>query len=315
MPYYIRRSRKGQKGLAHFAEYMTNILTCQHRAYCFSIYILRDRGRILYFDRNGVLITEPFVWTSNESPLHDFVWKIAQMERLQLGYDTTATLAPEAEIDLFKRMALDPEVPEEVQQYVRDATEGSWPLYKLSVVASKLTAEVRLATEDDPESKALVEAEIKSSQEVHLFIVGRPHFAAEGLIGRCTRGYVAFQLLPNTPSGGRLCYLKDCWRACVPERTRPEHVIYEVLRQHNTSNVATLICGGDVCSPFGPVECTPQCTRVDEVLHAKDGKRLARRVHYRIVTEEIGLPLRSFKNFKELSSVMAGAILGEHSLL
>ncbi|KAI0730490.1 hypothetical protein C8Q76DRAFT_582185, partial [Earliella scabrosa] len=145
---------------------------------------------------------------------------------------------------------------------------------------------------------------------VHSFIVGLPQFAADGLIGRCTRGYVAFQLLPGTPKEGRLCYLKDCWRACVPGRTRPEHAIYEVLREHKVLNVATLICGGDVCSSFGPGELIPQCTRVDRLLYTKDGKRPVPRVHYRIVTEEIGLPLRSFKNFKELSSVMMGAISG-----
>ncbi|KAI0737070.1 hypothetical protein C8Q80DRAFT_1276693 [Daedaleopsis nitida] len=109
------------------------------------------------------------------------------------------------------------------------------------------------------------------------FLIGDPLFAAEALVGRCTKGYVAYRLdLPaNTPDKDRLCFLKDCWRPYVSGRTRPEHLVYQRLQSHSVNHIASLICGGDVG-----------------------------------VTEEIGIPVTKFRDFRELARIFADALEG-----
>ena len=311
-PSYIRRSKNDWDGLGQLAEYMLNVFIYQHRAFSFFIYILRNRCRLLYFERTGAYVSTPFDWTQTTSHLHDFVWKIAHMTRAQLGWDPTATPASVAERAQLEALITDSTVPPEIQDFIRKSTEHSCPIYKLSVTVAKAAPEDRLPNDPEPEPTPAKTSKEDDVEEVHEFIVGRPHFAAEALFGRCTKGYVALKMVPGGQS--RLCYLKDCWRAYVPGRTRPEHVVYERLHKHRVPNIATVICGGDIRSPH-PFDATQpsrlQLTEVDRVLSIKQGHgRPVSRVHYRIVTDGIGLPLRCFRNFKELALILASAIAG-----
>ena len=309
--YYLRRSQEGAEGLGQLAEYMLNVFIYQHRIFSFFIYVLRNRCRLLYFERTGSYVSTPFDWTQNTSYLHDFVWKVAHMEKAQLGWDPTATLASDTERAQLEALITAKEVPPEIQEFVRKSTENLCPIYKLTITPVKNSLDGRFP--DDPEPEPIDTVDTESVEETHEFIVGRPHFAAEALIGRCTKGYVALQLVPGGP--GRLCYLKDCWRAYVPGRTRPEHIVYERLHKHCVPNIPTLLCGGDVRSPHPFDETQPprlQLTEVDQVLAIKEGQgRPVPRVHYRIATEGVGLPLRSFRSFRELALIIASAVRGE----
>ncbi|RPD57227.1 hypothetical protein L226DRAFT_561480 [Lentinus tigrinus ALCF2SS1-7] len=136
------------------------------------------------------------------------------------------------------------------------------------------------------------------------FLVGRPHVAAESLVGRCTRGFIAFQVT-STAEAGTFCFLKDYWRPLVPGKTRPEHLVYERLRERldpedASISIATLVCGGDVAGPRA------QMTSVQDALPLD--ARPAPRVHYHLVTAEIGIPLEEFENFTHLTEILSGAI-------
>ncbi|KAI0730493.1 hypothetical protein C8Q76DRAFT_832590 [Earliella scabrosa] len=305
--YYLRRSQEGAEGLGQLAEYMLNVFIYQHRIFSFFIYVLRNRCRLLHFERTGSYVSTPFDWTQNTSYLHDFVWKVAHMEKAQLGWDPTATLASDTERAQLEALITAKKVPPEIQEFVRKSTENLCPIYKLSITTVKNSLDGRFP--DDPDPVPIDTVDPESVEETHEFIVGRPHFAAEALIGRCTKGYVALQLVPGGP--GRLCYLKDCWRAHVPGRTRPEHIVYERLHKHRVPNIPTLLCGGDVRSPHFDETQPPrlQLTEVDQVLAIKEGQgRPVPRVHYRIATDGVGLPLRSFRSFRELALIIASAI-------
>ena len=104
------------------------------------------------------------------------------------------------------------------------------------------------------------------------------------------------------------CFLKDSWRPDVPGRTRPEHLAYQRLHRMDVEkkdDIATLICGGDVGGTRA------QCTRVQKDL--PDANRPVPRVHYRLVIEDIGLPLSEFRDFGELSSIFASVLEGRSS--
>ncbi|KAI0701143.1 hypothetical protein C8T65DRAFT_656851, partial [Cerioporus squamosus] len=328
---FVRESIEGEAALAQFAEYVLNVLNHQHRLFCYAIYICGRMARLCYFDRDGAIISKDFNWTTTDSPLHDFLWKVACMTREDLGYDPTATLLDVnnlKETESFKAMANNPSVPPAVQEYVKAATAEGVPIYKLSIIPMSAPPDEGLPddpsshpdqssdrdtpsptpgpfaspTEQSTGSDAPSPAPDSSPspptepQERH-FLVGKPHFVTDSLVGRCTRGYVAYNL-----DTGRLCFLKDYWRPYVPGRTRPEHLVLELLNRSKVRHVATLICGGDVAG------LRAQQTKVQVLLDHMKAPPVPR-IHYRLATEEIGLPLEDFRDFRQLAGVFRNAIL------
>ncbi|KAI0794694.1 hypothetical protein C8Q74DRAFT_1366107 [Fomes fomentarius] len=279
---FIRNTSQGLKALAQLGEYMCNTFTHQHRTFSYAIYIVKNMCRLLYFDRSGAFVTTPFDWTVTTSSLHTFLWKLARMPKADMGYDTTASLASGTECDMFKAMAEDDSVPKEVQEYVKRATSESAPIYKVRVTSDPGT-DISTA-EDDPKEQ--------------VFLVGRHHFAADTLVGRCTRGYIALRLQDGKADSDSLCFLKDSWRPYVPQhvpqRARPEHVVYQLLAKHKVPHVPTLVCGGDVIG-------SPKTVVQDFLL--VNGMKPVPRIHYRLVTKEICVPVQEFRNFKELTYI------------
>nr|VWP01995.1 Ste11alpha protein [Ganoderma boninense] len=287
--------RTKESAISELAEFMYNLSTCQHRTFVYGFYVQWRWARLLYFDRTGVLVSEPFDWTEASSPLHDFVWKFAHMTPEQRGYDPTAQMASYDEIAEVSTAARSESLPKALLSYIQKAflwndkpADHSGkdrlacgldeaPIYRLTVTSAP-------PSPDDmfPDSAPCPPTTNGSSE--HAFLVGRPHFAADSLVGRCTRGYVAWDI-----SEKRFCFLKDSWRCLLPGRRRPEHLIYERLHSHGVRYIATLACGGDV-----------------------ESKRPTPRVHYRIVTKEIGISLTEFANFGELNNVFMLALAAHY---
>ncbi|KAI0794681.1 hypothetical protein C8Q74DRAFT_1327219 [Fomes fomentarius] len=286
VPPFIRNTSEGLKAFGQLGEYMCNTFTHQHRTFSYAIYIVKSMCHLLYFDRSGAYVTTPFDWTVTTSSFHTFLWKLAHMSKAEMGYDTTASLASSTECDMLKDMAEDESVPKEVREYVKHATSDLAPIYKVRVTPDPGTDIDKLRATDEGDHGGPIE-----EQE---FLVGRHHFAADSLVGRCTRGYIALRLQDS--KAGSLCFLKDSWRPYVPG-ARPEHHIYQLLAKHNVPHVATLVCGGDVNDGL-----RPQITVVQNSL-ISDNKQPVPRIHYRLVTKEICVPVQEFQNFKELTHI------------
>ncbi|PIL30438.1 hypothetical protein GSI_07625 [Ganoderma sinense ZZ0214-1] len=328
---YISGNDHGEEGLGQLAEYMHNVLTHQHRCFAYGFYVQGKYARLLYFDRTGALLSEAFDWSETTSLLHDFVWKVAHMTPEQLGYDSTAQVVSESDLDLLRSKMVPDELetlPTEVRQYVLNAfdctatrppktTDGEdsttkgkkaakakaeVPLDEIPIFKLTVTSSDPLPDEAFPDSPApsvpstAASTTDTSAPREREFLVGRPHFAAGSLIGRCTRGYIALDIETQT-----FCFLKDSWRPLVPGRSRPEHLVYERLRSHQIRRIASLICGGDVGGPRA------QVTRIQEFMPPE--KKHVPRVHYRIVIEEVGIPITEFRNFAELAGVFGHALI------
>ncbi|TBU62658.1 hypothetical protein BD310DRAFT_697043 [Dichomitus squalens] len=278
---FLRSSKEGKAALGQLAEYMTHVFKYQHRTFAYAIYFFRNKARLIYFDRTGAAVSD---WCDFETDLYlqEFVYRLAKAGDAERGYDPTATLMPPDSPEVQEFLAWDNAKLPLFRQWVQQATERSCPIYKLEV-----TSEMRDA-----------------SGEVHTarryFLVGRPHACGEALVGRCTRGYIAFNLAEKT-----LCFLKDSWRAVVPGRTRPEHEVYQRLHARlnasgcSTDGLPTLLCGGDV----GGHEA--QKTRVhSEITQAQPVPR----AHHRLVLCEVGLPLEKFGDFHSLVQLVRQAV-------
>ena len=326
VPPFIKFSDNGEKALGQFVEYHLNVPKYQHRTFCYSIYVCFDMARLLYFDRAGAYVSEPFSWVETKSLLHQFIWKFARMANENnlgdMGHDTTAMLVSVSDRRKFINAAKKSELAPHIRAGLKKASENGCPLYELTVEDVPPSRDEWFPDEPFPEPSTPDSSQSQSQSggsssndhstststsgsttSVRRFIVGRPHFSADALVGRCTRGYMAFDV--TNSKNWVPCFLKDSWRPYAPTRTRPEHLVYKRLKRRNveaTDGIATMICGGDVGGALA------QKTRVEKDLPALN--RPVRRIHYRLVIEDIGLPLSEFESFSELSAIFVDALRG-----
>ena len=303
----LRQSAAGHAALDRFLQSILHVFDDQHRISTYAVYVWRRLARLCYFDCGGAIISEEFDWTTPDSPLHDFMWKVAHMKDTDLGYDPTVTAATDEEAKEFKDMAENPAVHEKIREFVKQATAPGQPIYKVEIVP--MAAPPDEGFPDDPfppppSPDPSLPADVQHSPELPVapkaqqFLIGKAHFSSNSLVGQCTRGYIAYDIV-----GHRLCFLMDSWRPYVPNRTRPEHLVLQRMARLGVTGIPTLICGGDV----GGMQA--QRSQAQNVIYCGGTKPPG--IHYRMATVEIGLPLESFKNFKQLSLIFADAVYCE----
>ena len=300
---FIRDHADGEIALGQFAEYQLNVFTHQHRCFLYAIYIRGTGARMIYSDCTGTRVSEEFDWTDDNSFLHRFVWKLAHMSLEELGFDPTAELATDSQCHQLKLAKGDNTLQPHVVEAVNNAFDGHYPIYKLRITVSEPFPDELFPANDPvilpPSMSELASPTTPPEQQVkeHEFLVARPHFHTDALVGRCTKCYIAYDI-----EGRRFCFLKDYWRPLVANRSRPEHLVYNRLHSVGTPFIPTLICGGDVGGP------RRQMTQVQDNLPSKG--RPVPRIHYRIAIAEIARPLDTFKTFTGLAYIFAQVIRG-----
>ena len=338
-PHFVQLSKQDVKSLKQFIEDILDAQRNRHRVFSYAVYIRYDIAHLIYLDHAGVIVSEPFRWNERNSFLHQFVWKIAKLTMArrwaELGHDETASLASDEEREKFLKLKDDKSLPQHVRDGFKKAAADDWPIYKLEVTPGEPSEDEWFSDMPFPPPKEFTssptgQAQPSPSQSTpptkssssdlpatasdsplrsgsRYFLVGRPHFAADGLVGRCTRGYLAYDVTDADERNWRVCFLKDSWRPIVPGCTRPEHLVYQRLHFCGVDKgIGTLICGGDVGGHRA------QRTQVQEFLPEEN--RPVLRVHYRLVIEEIGVRLEDFATFPELSAIFVDVIIGKHRL-
>ncbi|GJE86559.1 hypothetical protein PsYK624_026390 [Phanerochaete sordida] len=280
-PSFLNNTPTGRTARAQHAKYAAQIMLRQHRTHVFTIYVSAGLARVYRWDRAGCVATEPIDLLDDPWDFFDILYCMARQKAPEWGYDDTAVLASQKEIDKFREH--DP--GNDYLRAYKDAifeNELFYPIYKVEC----------------PEVNMDEEAQGKSTT-IKSFLIGR-HISGHGMpVGRCTRGYIAFDT-----GAQKMCFLKDQWRAQV--RT-PELEVYARLHRHKVQCIVTPIAGGDIP---GKLRTSFQTTRYQD--HIRASARMRRslvRVHTRLVTKEIGRPLDTYKNGYELLSVIALAIV------
>lgn len=101
---FLRMTTLGRAARAQVTSCATELMYRQHRTHLFTFYVTKTSARLMRWDRAGLVVTEPIdLLTSSgrEAFLNFFYW-MAQMSAKELGYDETATLASDADVELFK---------------------------------------------------------------------------------------------------------------------------------------------------------------------------------------------------------------------
>ncbi|KAH9017122.1 hypothetical protein EDB83DRAFT_192136 [Lactarius deliciosus] len=255
--------------------YTSAIHRSPFRIFSFSVVLFGNTGRLLRWDRSGIIYTEPFNWSTQPDTLFEFLWRLNFLSDVKRGYDTTVTSVAddEAEAALSK-----------LRTY-----QGLENIAKADL------------------HKFLVRDDHTPNGQIKYFIAPSAVWDSEALFGRSTFGYIAYD-----PETTNLMYLKDFWRT-ERDGIQKEGDVYRELHDAQVSNIARLGLAGDV--PLLPEcgrTDSPAVQRTITQEFVKDwcpGRpRVDPYVHYRLVLETLGSPLHTFKSTRELCRVIRDAI-------
>jgi len=289
-----RSSINGDNTRGQCTLYATNQLAYQHRLFAFSLVICGKRARFLRWDREGVIVSAGIDCSTNHNLVIEFLQRFNQMTPEQRGLDPTATPATPEEIEAFESVVANVEI-ESLKHSVGD--QEAYPRFRL---------EIRDAHD-----------------EVSRYVVGKALDYNLGVVGRCTRGYLALDQSTNQP-----VFLKDMWRPDV-QGVEPEHIWYEKLTVASVPHLVKVKHGSDVIQSTSTSTldyygtAPPKSTETTSRQGAQRGlthrlasffdsreTKLRGYVHYRLVQTELCRPLSEFTNSKHLVSVALDSLKG-----
>jgi len=290
-----RDSINGDNTRGQCLLYAANQLAYQHRLFAFSLVICGKRAWFTRWDREGVVVSAAIDCSQRPDLVIEFLQRFNQLTSEQRGLDPTAVPATPEEIGMFESAVAQIEI-ESLRGTIGD--RKVYPRFRL---------EVRGAGDG-----------------VSYYVVGRALDYNLGVTGRCTRGYVAFDL-----SAKEWVFLKDMWRPDV-SGIEPEHVWYEKLAGAKVPHLVGFKHASDVVSSapcpnyhgttaLDPMETTSRegaqrgLTRRLACLFRSRDSLLQGHVHYRLVQNELCRPLSEFTNSRHLVLVVLDSLKGERS--
>ncbi|EPS97078.1 hypothetical protein FOMPIDRAFT_1052770 [Fomitopsis schrenkii] len=238
-------------------------------------------------DRAGLVISEPFDFIQQPELLHRFFYRFACMTDIERGCDPTVNPATEAEIGRMRAFT-NYDTTWHKAKFLGSVDEG--PVMKISVPAANMIprGELERGKKDEQTSG--------SSEPVppREFLVGKPVFMSNPPTGSGTKGFIAYDVAED-----RLAFLKDCWRP-EAETYHPEGEVYLHLHSHHAHYIATPVGAGDVVDDCGGIHTT----RAEKYV---GGPRWR---HYRLILEEVAMPLEEYTTSYEFVDVMYCAVQG-----
>ena len=293
-----------------------------HRTVVFMFLVIGRKVCVTRWDHGETIITESFDYIDDRPRLRDILYGFSLLSRDEQGLDPTATLLTKDDDD-FETMdevakPCEEDVSEVEGTVVASTSNGPYTLV--------FTRDAFRLSIEDPSCRYRLT--VPSVDGNRYFLVGKPTFVAPGISGRGTRGFIAWDV-----SGQQFVFLKDAWRP-RHENVRTEGKVLRELRAAGVPNIPTIICDGEldqvtrlhalgldpkptVLEPRGTKRKAADshhhpCGRVSSDDFVNGGKNLIHPLrHYRIVVEEVCLPLCDFKSGKQLVSIVRDCVQGK----
>ncbi|EEB91247.1 hypothetical protein MPER_10427, partial [Moniliophthora perniciosa FA553] len=189
--------------------YATAQLAAQYRTHAFSVLIIKDKARLIRWDRAGAIFTSLFDYRKTDY-LMKFFYRYNYATSGARGLDESVTIPHD----------LDDELVSEARKALGCSPND--PLYRFEVV------------DETPGER---------SGKVNYYLGGAPTFkGTKSLTGRSTRGIVVYDI-----QNRKVAYLKDTWRVCGTEyEVDKEGETYRKLNAARVRNVPTILAYGDV---------------------------------------------------------------------
>ena len=275
--------------------YSTRMQMYQFRTCVFSIGIFGKVARLFRWDRAGAIVSAPIEYsTTGNRELAEFFYRFNQMNPSQRGWDPTVRDATAEDTASFT----------EAIQTV--AGRGNAALLKSLLESVGEPG-------DYPRKKIDV---IYGAGKRVSYIVGRSWLTAKYPAGRATRCFVAM----DAETKG-LVFLKDSWR---PDMAGVKSEGHWYKRLKGGEHIAAFLHGSDVgrvkkggnLGEGGNAErgynVRPQRTITQNYSKRySDVQRMMGYIHYRSVQSEFYVPLKMFKDSKNLTQIMYDVVLGK----
>ena len=324
-----------QRVLRRLATSVEQVFQHQHRTAHYMVFVCRSKFRVMRWDRSGVIVSEPTEYASSTrdtKKLLHLLYALSKMTSCEAGLDpTTIRLSPRSlGWAQMKQVAFSSPFDKDVTEFTKvDAFSDKYLRHDFQRPERDAPTSFLIASgvlDKDPTVDGAVIPPTYSSSPTfkyirrlfaasliggtgyaitidgRLYLIGSPAYAAEGLIGRGGRGYVALEWHSQ-----RFVWLKDCWRPHYTGRLGAEGETLRILNAADVERVPTLVCYEDVPGE-GQVtvtsEYSPQSCIVPEILEARPsanpstsdssagnlGWGLRRLTHSRLVVAEVCLP-------------------------
>jgi hypothetical protein len=282
---HVKWSNSAYRVCGQLIAYASHLHHSQFRVFSFAVVLFGDTGRLLRWDRSGVIYTEPFEWKDQPDTLFEFIWRLNFLSAVECGYDTTVT-----------SVLVDDDETEAAFSTLR-TYEGLKNIEKTNLF--------RFRVYDDR----------APDRQPRCYITPGAVWHTDALFGRSTFGYIAYDV-----AGSKLVYLKDFWRTDLPG-IQTEGDVYRELHDAQVPNIPALGPAGDVLwtlNSENTVQFPAQRTRTQDYVKGSGlgyewcpGRpHVDPFVHYRLVLETLGHPLNTFKSTRQLCEVIRDAIVG-----
>ncbi|KAI0653516.1 hypothetical protein C8Q70DRAFT_1091432 [Cubamyces menziesii] len=243
----------------------------------FTILFLGDCARLAMTDRAGIIYTSHINYKANPAKLGRVFWRLSRATPEARGHDPSAVRilrgSPEYDAMVTWKTKTLP-AGDHARELFVDTLDEDYPWYRLAVHHEDNTTN---------------------------FLVAKPTYAALGLVGRSTRGFVAHNVSdPSQP----FVYLKDCWRVKCGH-TKREGDVLAYLNSKRVKNIPTLLYHGDV---LGHKTVTQEMWQLFDEESERECP-IEEYWHYRVVVKEVGRPIYEFSNGKQLVKILSDCVL------
>ncbi len=285
---HIRWTNSAYRICGQLIAYATALHHSQFRIFSFGVVLYGKMGRLLRWDRSGVIYTEAFEWAKQPDTLFEFFWRLNFLSPVDRGYDTTVTAVKEDDDDAKAALP-------------KLRTYNGWENLK-----------------GDNLRRILVHDDSATDGQLRSYITPGAIWDTNAPFGRCTFGYIAYDVATS-----KLVYLKDFWRTDLP-RIHKEGDVYRKLHDAKVPNIPALGPSGDVpLSPHQANTLAVQRTKTQDYVRGSGrghewcpGRPVVEPyVHYRLVLETLGQPLNTFNSTRQLCQAIRDAIFGKESRL
>ncbi|KAH9992537.1 hypothetical protein BJV74DRAFT_884660 [Russula compacta] len=279
---HIKWTKSSYNICGQLLSYASALHRSQFRVFSFAIVLFGDKGRLLRWDRSGVVYSESFDWTKEPDTLFEFLWRLNFLSDVDRGYDTTVTSVgdDEAEAALSK-----------LRTYKGLENVQRSDLHKI-----------------------LVHDDHATDGELRCYVTPSAIWHTDSLFGRSTFGYIAYDVATSN-----LVYLKDFWRTDLPG-IQKEGDVYRELHEAEVPNIPVLGRAGDVPLSLVYANTAPVVSQRTKTQDYVKGSGYGHEwcpgrpqvnpfVHYRLVLETLGQPLSTFNSTRQLCEVIRDAIV------
>ncbi|EJF56423.1 hypothetical protein DICSQDRAFT_141278 [Dichomitus squalens LYAD-421 SS1] len=326
-----------------------HLFAAQHRVFLFMILVIGRRFRLLRWDRAGIIVTPSVDYVETPSELCDCLWRLSLLDDAALGFDPSATRVLPGDVDYLRmdlaamKSAHDVDHTERpldmgdaegsvVFEYTRTLFRSTlpphWPRYRLEVTDNGTTHHFlvgkpvfRAGGTAGRGTRGYVALDCQTRQFVWLKDVWRAAYMVASREGDVLRklNEAGVEQVPTLVCHGDVCdqatVTTEWW-----ERKNASSIPSPSLQPAAAENSSSRSLSG---STSGGKRKREDDTRNNITPSRRRGRRnrkgallsnspLRQHKHYRVVVEQVALPLKHFRNGRQLASIVLDGIRAHH---